>query len=290
MNVRSVYVEGVAFWAPGLPHWSAAAAALRDEALPSAQGSRMPVATLLSAAERRRAPETVSLALEAARMAVAAAGRPAHELVSVFVSANGDLPIIDHLCTTLATDPLRVSPTRFLHSIHNAPAGLWSMVGGGRSANTALTAHEHSFAAGFLEAALQCATDAPAVLLVGSDTAATGLLAHTVTSSGALAVGLVLAAQRTQRASHRIDWSLQTGTGERPAPRSATGRALAHNGMGDALPLFEALARGLAVELALPASRWQSLRLQLEPLATPSPAENARDGADSPLTRDILTP
>jgi hypothetical protein len=178
MSQRSAFIEGLAFWAPGLPDWSAAAAALRGQASAGPAGRRIPVATVLSAAERRRAPETVSLALEAARMAVDASKRSGQALPAVFVSAHGDLPIIDHLCATLARDALQVSPTKFLHSIHNAPAGLWSLASGGLSANTALTAHEHSFAAGLLEALLQCATDAPAVLLVGCDTTANGLLAQ----------------------------------------------------------------------------------------------------------------
>jgi hypothetical protein len=76
------------------------------------------------------------LALEVARNAIAMwAGNPT-ELLSVFTSAGGDTPIIDDLCSTLVDSPQLISPTRFIHSIHNAPAGVWSMATVNAQANT----------------------------------------------------------------------------------------------------------------------------------------------------------
>lgn len=268
MNLRTAYVEGIAFWAPGLPDWATAGPALREAAAPATvEGARrIPVPQWLSAGERRRAPETVALALEAGRMAVEASGRTGSGLPSVFVSAHGDLPIIDTLCATLAREPLLLSPTKFLNSIHNAPAGLWSMAAGSRAPNTALTAHTHSFGAGTLEALLQCATDAPAVLLVGCDTTSTGPLVQVTESRGTLAVALVLAAGRSATSSHRVDWALQP-IQSTPAPlHSGAARALAHNGLADALPLFEALAAPGGRTVALPLSPWQALDLRIEAL------------------------
>ena len=271
MNLRTAYVEGIAFWAPGLPDWATAAAALRETATPvQVEGARrIPVPQWLSAGERRRAPETVALALEAGRMALQASGRPGNTLPSVFVSAHGDLPIIDTLCATLASEPLLLSPTKFLNSIHNAPAGLWSMAASSPAANTALTAHTHSFAAGALEALLQCATDAPAVLLVGCDTTSTGPLVQVTDSRSTLSVALVLAAEPSATVSHRLAWALQPAQAATAPLQSGAARALAHNGMADALPLFEALAGGTAGTVALPLSRWQALGLHIEPLQTP---------------------
>ncbi|MFN3493296.1 MAG: beta-ketoacyl synthase chain length factor [Hydrogenophaga sp.] len=272
MNRHAAYVEGIAFWAPGLPDWAAAAPALCDAAPPASHegARRIPVPQWLSAGERRRAPETVALALEAGRMALQASGRRPEDLPSVFVSAHGDLPIIDTLCATLASDALLLSPTKFLNSIHNAPAGLWSMAASSRAANTALTAHTHSFAAGALEALLQCATDAPAVLLVGCDTSSTGPLMQVTDSRGTLAVALVLSAERSAAASHRLDWALQSPPQSPPALCSGAAQALTHNGMADALPLFEALANPVACTLGLPLSAWQSLQLHIEPLQPPA--------------------
>jgi len=273
MTSHPLFVEGMALWAPGLPDWGSAGAAFRGERSASEPACRLPTATLLSASERRRAPETVALALEAARMAVAASGRPAHALLGVFVSAHGDLPIIDNLCATLASDPLQMSPTKFLHSIHNAPAGLWSMVGGGWQPNTTLTAFNCSFAAGLLEAAVQCSAEQRPVLLVGYDTTATGALTETMAHSGALAVALVLAPEHSARSTHRLAWTLRNTDQPPSQAQSAAARALANNGMADALPLFEALASLAPTRVTLAQSRKQSLLLTIEPLSA-NPAAN----------------
>lgn len=266
MTDRSLFVEGIALWAPGLPDWGSARAAFRGERIAGQAACRIPTATLLTASERRRAPETVALALEAARMAVAASGRQASNLLGVFVSAHGDLPIIDTLCATLACDPLQMSPTRFLHSIHNAPAGLWSMVGGGQQPNTTLTAFNRSYAAGLLEAAVQCNAEQQPVLLVGYDTAATGALTETMAPGGALAVALVLAPERSARSSHCLTWKLVKSEQPPSQAQAAVARALANNGMADALPLFEALASLAPTQVTLAQSRKQTLQLTIEPL------------------------
>lgn len=275
MTEHALFVEGIAFWAPGLPDWGSARAAFRGERSAAPSTGRLPTATLLTASERRRAPETVALALEAARMAVAASGRQANALLGVFVSAHGDLPTIDTLCATLACDPLHVSPTKFLHSIHNAPAGLWSMVGGSWQPNTTLTAFNCSFAAGFLEAAVQCSAEQQPVLLVGYDTAATGALTESMASSGALAVALVLAPERSARSSHRMAWSLLRAEKPPIQARSDVSGALANNGMADALPLFEALASLAPTSVTLAQSRKQSLQLTIEPLSANQAATHA---------------
>src|SRR5690606_22989346 len=67
-------IEGVGFWASGLPGFAALRGFLRDGTLPDAAPAR-PAPALLPANERRRAPDTVLLALDAAQQACAMAGR-----------------------------------------------------------------------------------------------------------------------------------------------------------------------------------------------------------------------
>src|SRR5262245_38031864 len=112
-------IEGIGFWAKGLPSWSAARTYANDGALPADAPAR-PSPQLLAPNERRRAPETVAVALEVALAACEAAGRDAASLPSVFASTHGDLAITDYMCATLASDPRSVSPTRFHNSVHNA--------------------------------------------------------------------------------------------------------------------------------------------------------------------------
>lgn len=257
-----VHVEGLSLWAPALPGWAVARAVLRDEA-PAQVPQRIPAPARLPAAERRRAPLTVALSLAAAEEAVDSAGRQAEDLLAVFASAHGDLPVIDEICRTLVHTPTLVSPTRFLHSIHNAPAGVWSQLHRNGLANTATSGARHSFAQGLMEALVQCEAEQRPVLFVAYDTEAVGALTHTTTSRGSLAVALVLAPPAGTRAVATLEWALEPSGGEDPVPLTDAGRALQANAMAPALPLFEALARSGEARLAWPLSAHQSLRLRL---------------------------
>jgi Beta-ketoacyl synthase, N-terminal domain len=260
------YLEGIALWAPTLPGWSVARAAFRGERAGVEPPARRPSPELLPAAERRRAPDTVALALEVATHAVAQSGRRADELLSVFTSAHGDLAINDYMCSTLASAPTLISPTKFHNSVHNAASGYWGIGTGCMQPSTAVSAFECSFAGGLLEALTQCAADARPVLLVGCDIAAVGALASTNASRGLLAVALVLAPQRSVRSIAALDWALASGASARIPLRSEAALPLATNAMADAIPVFEALALADAMPLALPLTATLALRLQLRAL------------------------
>ncbi len=263
MSLPTAFIEGIALWAPTLPGWDVAGAAFRGAAPGADPPARRPAPELLPAAERRRAPDTVALALEVAGRAVAQSGRRPDELLSVFTSAHGDLAITDHVCSTLAAAPMLLSPTKFHNSVHNAASGYWGIATGCMRASTAVSAFECSFSAGLLEALTQCAADAAPVLLVGCDIAACGALVSTNDSRGLLAVALVIAPQRSAHTLFALDAALVAGTTERVLLRSEAALVLAGNAMADALPLFEALARGDRAPLVLPLSATLALRLQL---------------------------
>jgi hypothetical protein len=257
-------IAGAAFWAPTLPGWPLARAALRGEAAPQDPPARRPAPELLPPAERRRAPDSVALALEAASAAVAASGLAPQSLPSVFVSAHGDLAISDHLCSMLASTPTLISPTKFHNSVLNAAAGYWTMGVGCHEASTALTAFEHSFANGLLVAATQCLADDRPVLLVGFDVPAAGALRSVTRSEGLLAVALVLSPDMSGQRIAAFDAALvpRTAGSEAPAPSSPAAQSLAGNALADALPFFEALARDDLPALILPLSPRQSLSLR----------------------------
>ena len=263
MSLPTVFIEGVALWAPTLPGWELAGPAFRGEVDGVASPLRRPSPELLPAAERRRAPDTVALALEVATQAVAQSGRRPDELLSVFTSAHGDLAITDQVCSTLAATPLLLSPTKFHNSVHNAASGYWGIATGCMQASTAVSAFECSFAAGLLEALTQCAAEAAPVLLVGCDIAASGALMSTNNSRGLLAVALVIAPQRSERTRFALDAALIAGATTGIALHSEAARSLADNAMADALPLFEALARREPSPLALRLSSTLALKVQL---------------------------
>ncbi len=256
-----VCVDGVAFWAPTLPSWPIARAAFRGEGDLVDPPAKRPAPEVLAPAERRRAPDSVALALEVAAAAVREAERDAATLPSVFTSAHGDLAVNDYMCTTLASQPTLISPTRFHNSVHNASAGYWTIGTGCMAASTALTAFEHSFAAGLLEAATQCAAEDRAVLLVAFDVQATGALATVTKSEGSLAAAFVLAPQAGPQTQAAFDLTLATGPAQAAALHSQAARSLRGNAMADALPFLETLARAAGAPLALPLSRTLALRL-----------------------------
>lgn len=261
-----VYVQGLGWWSTAWPGWPQAAAALRGEVADAAPPpARRPAPAGLSANERRRAPDSVLMALQVAEAACAAAGADAATLPSVFTSAHGDLAIVDALCRTLADDPLLLSPTRFHHSVHNAASGYWAIGAHNTEASTALAADAHGFAAGWLEAATQCLADARPVLLVACDTEAVGPLRSVNHSRGLLAVAMLLAPAPRGPRDRAIGWQLQPGTVAAPPLRSAAARSLQANAGAGALPLFEALADSRSTTLGLPLSPTLALRLKLSP-------------------------
>ena len=264
MTALRFRVESVAFWAPSLPGWPIARAAFRGEGAPVDPPARRPAPEILAPAERRRAPDSVALALEVAAAAVRDSGRDPAALPSVFTSAHGDLAVNDYMCTTLASQPTLISPTRFHNSVHNAAAGYWTIATGCRAASSALTAFDASFAAGLLEAATQCAADGRAVLLVAFDVASVGALSSVTTSQGLLAAALVIAPADEAAASSNgpvFEASLVSGPTTARGPSSDAARALSGNAMADALPFLEALALGSTATLDLPLSRTLALRL-----------------------------
>ncbi len=257
--MREAIVEGIGFWGSGLPDWDAACAWVREGVHPPQTPAR-PAPTLLAANERRRAPATVAVALEAALAACEAAGREPATLPSVFASTHGEMSITDYMCATLAGDPHALSPTRFHNSVHNAAAGYWTIGTGAHAPATAISAGPGSFAQGLIEAMAQLAAGSEAVLLVAYDGPACGPLGEVAPSEGLLGVALVLSRVPCPGLpTLRLELVQHDGP-DAAAAAGPLSRWLAGNAMRPALPLLEALA--LEREQAmLPAGTAQWLRI-----------------------------
>src|SRR6185295_7633120 len=147
-RVHEVFIEGVGFWASRLPGWAAAREILTGRAPAPAAPAPRPSPALLPPAERRRAPDTVALALEVAARACEAAGRDPKSLASVFASTHGDLAISDAICDTLAKTPSLTSPTKFHNSVHNAAAGYWTIGTGCLKPYTSVSGYYFTFGEG----------------------------------------------------------------------------------------------------------------------------------------------
>lgn len=243
MSALRVYVEGVGVWSPAVGDFAALRATLAGQA--AAPPPARPAAATLPANERRRAPESVLLAADVAGQAVAMSGQDPATLACVFASSHGDQPIMDYMCATLASAPAELSPTRFHNSVHNAPAGYWTIATGCHAPSNAVCAQRASFGAGLLEAASLALADARAVLLVCSDTAGSGPLTEVTGCAAPFACALVLTPQPGACTLGRLDLHLcPASIGDAPIASDVPADWLASSPSASALPLLALLARG----------------------------------------------
>jgi hypothetical protein len=105
-------IEGIGFWADGLPSWPAARAFATAGTLPGAAPAR-PAPQLLAPNERRRAPDTVAVALEVALAACTAAGRDPAALPSVFALLALDRGLLPGTLNSTGADPACGPQVRF---------------------------------------------------------------------------------------------------------------------------------------------------------------------------------
>jgi hypothetical protein len=265
MSELTVGIEGIGFWAPGWPDWSRARAGLRGEIEADADAPAKPSPTLLTAAERRRAPQPVAVACEVAAQACAASGREPAELPSVFASVLGDLIITDYMCSTLASAPRELSPIRFHNSVHNAPAGYWTIAAHCHAPSTSVSGWHESFAAALFEAAVEAIAEDRPVLLVAYDTESIGPLARVAPSSLCFGAAMVVSTGTSATTSLRLRLQASQGESEQSAGLSAAFADLsAGNPMAAAaLPLLAALASGQAAKLQLPAGAQSMLHVEV---------------------------
>ncbi len=266
MTTLQIQVEGVGVWSSEVADFAAVQA--QQQGLASAAPSARPPAAMLPANERRRAPDSVLLAIEVAGQAVAMSGREARELPCVFSSAYGDQLISDYMCATLASAPAELSPTRFHNSVHNAPAGYWTIATGCHAASSAISAGHASFGAGLLEAAALCVAEQRPVLLVCSDIAGSGPVGEMSGSRIAFGCALVLSPlQPGMNALAQLDLTLQAHAEDTLQPGPPTGAWYEANPTAaSAWPMLQNLARGEG-RCTLAAAPTLALQVVLEKLA-----------------------
>jgi hypothetical protein len=123
----------------------------------------------LPPAERRRLNPLTSFALAAGERLVG--GRPRDLLKAtplVFGSSDGDGTVLLRLLSALRGHQ-PVSPTQFHNSVHNAPAGYWSIGLGSQAPTTALAACDDTVEVALAEAGLQAVTRGGPVIMVATN-------------------------------------------------------------------------------------------------------------------------
>lgn len=279
MKPLRVTVSGIGAWAAGFETWPAMRSALLGRPRASAASeTRRPTPLLLPAAERRRVPDGVAVALEVAREALAMAAErkdfDSRSMASVFASAHGDLAIVDYLCATLASDPTQLSPTRFHHSVHNAAAGYWSIATPSFGPSTALAAGDASFALGLLEAVTQVIAEARPVLLVVFDTPAVGLLARAAPNTALFGSALLLSPFESGELLPGLSLSLDARVSSDPSPANEAFRGLAASSPAAlAVALLERLARAVETTVDFAMDAASTIAVHVTPTRVRTPAD-----------------
>jgi hypothetical protein len=273
--VTRVFIEGVAVRAPGLSGWAESRATLAGieayrEAPPALPASPLPPA------ERRRTGPTVKLALAVGIEAFAAAERDPAETATVFASSGGDGETIHQILAALASNERDVSPTRFHNSVHNAPAGYWSIATRSHAPSTSIGCHDATFAAGLLEAAVQAVVEDRATALVAYDVGYPEPL-HSVRPIAALfGTALVLVPSMSPRSFARLELEVRPRTADCSTMADpALERLRAEAPAGRSLPLLATLARNAADIVTLEYISGLMLAVSVAPVAA-APARMPR--------------
>jgi hypothetical protein len=270
--MKPVYIEGVGLWGPGLDGWPASRRVLAglDDYVPAP--SRAPPSPLLPPNERRRAVETVKLALAAGAEAFTASGRDPGLTASIFASSGGDGGTIDEIMTVLASPNRELSPTRFHNSVHNAPSGYWGIAMKARAPSSSLCCHDGSFAAGLLEAVVQATTEDRPVALIAYDVCYPAPLSLVRPIGAAIAVALVLTPKLAGAAFAEIALRLEATGAATPVCPPALEALRRNTPAARALPLLAALARPTAGAVTLEYLDDLALTVDVTPI---SPASKA---------------
>lgn len=263
------YLEAIGLCGPGLDGWAASRAILKGVIPYEPRATNIPAA-LLPPNERRRAVQTVRLALAVGAEAFAASVRDAGETPAIFASSGGDGDTIHEILKVIAAPNPEVSPTRFHNSVHNAPAGYWSIATGSRAPSSALCAFDDSFAAGLLEAAVMATTEARAVALIAYDVRYPEPLASARDIGAAFAVALLLGPEPATNTFASLDLELRPRNARPTTSRIPDLEILRGNTpAARALPLLEALAREETAEIVLPYLAEMELTLRVGRVEAP---------------------
>lgn len=246
--MKKAWLSGAGVLGPGLADWNSAREILLGNTAYVDGPDPNPAPAMLPANERRRASVPARWALTVGGEALAGSGFAAENVAIVFTSCAGDSTITHQLCSGLAAQPPEMSPTRFHNSVHNAPAGYWSIFARSRAPSSTLCGFDASFAAGLLEAATQAAVEQTPVLLVAYDLPAPDPLRALWPVSRPFAAALLLSptpppAGGTAMRTVRLGIELADGAARSAWPANLP-PDLATNPAAQALAVLAAAAKG----------------------------------------------
>jgi hypothetical protein len=260
------YVAGLGFAGPGFAGWEVSVPVLRGDTPYAPAATVVPPSDLLPPAERRRTGIPVRLALAVGSEALRNAGCDAAAAATVFTSSAGDGDNLHQICETLASADPALSPTRFHNSVHNAPAGYWSIAVRSNAPSTSIACYDASFGAGLLEAAAQIADGASPIVLIAYDHVYPDPLKTLRPLAATFGVAIVLTAAPAAGCIAALDVTFTPGGGEESTMQDAALEVLrAGIPAARSLPLLTALARGGQHSIAVDCGSGARLAIEVGP-------------------------
>lgn len=207
----SINISARAAWAPGLED-DTAWRSWPGHALPDDHGTA-PDVRFIDALLRRRLGRLSRMALHVANQAAAEYAF----LPTIFASRHGELSRTVSMLHALAADEAP-SPAAFSLSVHNAAAGIFSIVRGDPAPSTALAAGEETLLWALLDASIRLAADPDSpILLVYADEPLPGeYQAFQTASESAHALALLL----QMGDGFHVEWNENSGHPPSPEPLS----------------------------------------------------------------------
>ncbi|CAC9438016.1 hypothetical protein BSPLISOX_327 [uncultured Gammaproteobacteria bacterium] len=245
---NTVYINGISVIAPGMEDSNKSLEILKGnmdwhpEALSKMTPSSLP------ANEARRTTIVIRLALKAIDSI-----DYKNDTLAVFASSEGDLDITDKICKSLSTKEKMVSPTLFHNSVHNTPAGYFSIATGIQTASVSLSAGDNTFSAGLIEALTQVLIEKNDVLLVAYDNVIPSNLECFRHFEYPVGIALLLSADKHLDTIGSIEGSvINNQKSVTQCFNKSLEKMRIGNPIGMGLPLIEALVKGTSVEIVIP--------------------------------------
>ncbi|MBO1256762.1 beta-ketoacyl synthase chain length factor [Alteromonas sp. 5E99-2] len=193
MNAKKLTckVASIGAWGSYFDSWEALQQLLSGSATPDIR-NKGPKPTIIPPNERRRAPLPVRLAVESSWQATQAANISPETLTCVFVSGLGDTDLTDYMCKVLASEHKELSPTKFHNSVHNAPAGYWTISTKTMTAANSVAGFNHSVSLTLLEAMIQCESENVPIMMTFYDAPVTSILQPLLSNNEAFAFSIII--------------------------------------------------------------------------------------------------
>ncbi|MCK4708697.1 MAG: beta-ketoacyl synthase chain length factor, partial [Gammaproteobacteria bacterium] len=204
-----MFIQSIGIVGSGFNNWQQAKAILNND------GSFVPdqtdkyKITILKPNEARRTSTTIKIALQTAEETLSNSSFTADQLFSVFVSSDGDPNILQSICEELSTDDKFVSPTQFHNSVHNAPAGYWSIGQQSMQGINSIACGDCSVAGALIEADSLLQTGENAVLVVCFDIKSPTPLDSARTIKYSLSSSMILTRKATTESLFSIELDIQ---------------------------------------------------------------------------------